>query len=348
MTRTRDVSPCEEYTARHHRCGPTDIFPAPRIPLRTTFKNFHRFATVVVGTGKSAQKYTLHTDLLTSCSPFFAAALNGSFAEATDQTVTLEEEKPETFEWFIQWLYTGTLTTAITPSCSSTSSPSISPPSRHSKSITPNPTTSPPILGAVSTHTDGDLRNSAGSPKYFLLLDLYALSDRLLTSDLSNTILDTIARLSEATNSVPTPSDTYILYDSIRATAPIRTLILDLFTYKKTDKLLETHNDEWHPRFMREGWVRSKRPGREALERHELREWRCVAYQLAVACRGCKEVVGPTSERAVKCEVCCWVYCASCVARGEGGSLVGGEVGPCKPWLRGACRRYHEHGPAGR
>ncbi|EME77910.1 uncharacterized protein MYCFIDRAFT_101810, partial [Pseudocercospora fijiensis CIRAD86] len=186
-------------------------------------------------------QYLVHKELLTSASPFFAAALNSTFAEGMEQVVRLPEEKPESFEWFLQWLYTGTLTTQ--PS-------SIDPMNRgvytrgHPHTFPAGSQISSPA-SHFESHLDGDLRNSAGSPKYFLLLDLYALSDRLLTTPLSNHILSTIARLSESTNSVPTPSDTWILYDTIRDTSPLRTLILDLFAYKKTDKLLETHKDDW-------------------------------------------------------------------------------------------------------
>ncbi|KAF2219923.1 hypothetical protein BDZ85DRAFT_204867, partial [Elsinoe ampelina] len=175
-------------------------------------------ATVIVGPAQV--KFLLHTELLVSVSPFFAAALQGHFAESASQTVTLPEEKPEMFEWFVQWLYTGSLSTA----------------------------------GAT---------NCAPPQEYFLLIDLYALSDRLLTTSMSNHIIDTVARLSETTNSVPTPSDTWLLYgdccsymslhhcacstrrNSVRPSSPLRDLILDLFTYKKTDRLLQTHKDDW-------------------------------------------------------------------------------------------------------
>ena len=45
--------------------------------------------------------------LLTHCSPFFAAALEGSFFEAESRTVSLPDDNPEVFETFVQWLYIG-------------------------------------------------------------------------------------------------------------------------------------------------------------------------------------------------------------------------------------------------
>ncbi|KAK5172962.1 uncharacterized protein LTR77_003084 [Saxophila tyrrhenica] len=247
-------------------------------------------ATVIVGDAtdktRPETRYTIHKDLLTSASPFFAAALNGKFTESLDQTVRLPEEKPEIFEWFLQWLYTGTLKTPA-PHCDALPPTLVHPSNMHHAggphALTSHAHHTHHHLAALTHHdirTDGDLRNTHGSPKYFLLFDLYALSDRLLTTPLSNHILTTIARLSESTNSVPTPSDTWILYapTTVSDSSPLRTLVLDLFAYKKTDKLLETHKDDWHPRFLRDLCVKLKRPGPEALSRHELvafrsRDW---------------------------------------------------------------------------
>lgn len=309
-----------------------------RLPLRTGFRNFSGVATILVGEPSSKvrpeTKYLIHKELLTSASPFFAAALNSTFAEGMDQTVRLPEEKPEIFEWFLQWLYTGTLKTPV-PRCNNISNGIPTGP------IAPS-MQSPSELTAYDIRSDGDLRNSQGSPKYFLLLDLYALSDRLLTTQLSNHILSTIARLSESTNSVPTPSDTWILYDTIRENSPIRTLILDLFAYKKTDRLLETHKDEWHPKFLRELCVKLKRPGPEAIERHSLVAWRPANWSSSKACELCKEVMQPGIS-GDKCCACEKVFCTACL-RNTGKVVMPNDTSGCKPWTgRGMCLRYHEH-----
>ncbi|KAI5272257.1 hypothetical protein E4T47_04382 [Aureobasidium subglaciale] len=327
------------------RYAPTPLHPTARGSIRTNFKSFHEVTTIVVGgqhvqdshsRGQGQTTYTIHKDLLTAESPFFSAALNGAFAEGLDQTVRLPEEKPEIFEWFLWWLYTGSLTTPAPTNCHTES--------RHQRmhGVLGLPGQGPPFQHHM-IHTDGDLRNTAGSPKYFLLLDLYALSDKLMTTTLCNHIVDTIARLSESTNSVPTPSDTWILYDTIRDNAPMRKLILDLFAYKKTDKLLESHKDEWHPRFLRELVVKLKRPGLESLDRHSLSPWRPVSWQTTKACESCRELLKPGIS-CEKCEVCERAFCCGCASAGKTSSL-GGDVGTCKPWLKGMCSRYHEHGP---
>lgn len=327
------------------RYAPTPLHPTGQINIRRNFKSFHEVATVVVGgehyspdsTSLRAQgqtTYKIHKDLLTAESPFFSAALNGAFAEGLDQTVQLPEEKPEIFEWFLWWLYTGSLTTPDSTSCEERPAQRVIAPAGQSMMWQ---------YSHPSTHTDGDLRNSAGSPKYFLLLDLYALSDKLMTTKLCNHIVDTVARLSENTNSVPTPSDTWILYDTIRDNAPMRRLALDLFAYKKTDKLLESHKDEWHPRFLRELVVKLKRPGFESLDRHTLTPWRPSSWQDTKACEICRNLLKPglSSER---CSVCDRAFCKGCASGGRMPNL-GGEIGACKPWLKGMCSRYHEHAP---
>ena len=62
---------------------------------------------------------------------------------------------------------------------------------------------------------------------------------------LKNKIVDTIAALADDTNSVPTPDDTRVLYEEIEETTPLRKLVVDLFAIKKTDRLVETHEDSW-------------------------------------------------------------------------------------------------------
>lgn len=318
------------------------------LALRAGFRSFSGVATVLVGEpnnkSRPETRYLVHKELLTSASLFFAAALNGTFAEGLDQEVRLPEEKPEIFEWFLQWLYTGTLKTPTQRMHYATNGIAQLFSMQHNNSHLVHE------LNEADVRSDGELRNAQGSPKYFLLLDLYALSDRLLTTQLSNYVLSTIARLSETTNSVPTPSDTWILYDTIRDGVPLRTLILDLFAYKKTDRLLETHRDEWHPRFLRELCVKLKRPGPESITRHEpnLHPWRPPNYANSKACEVCREILQPNVS-GERCGLCEKAFCANCMRGrecGEGArmAMYPTDTSGCKPWAgRNMCLRYHEH-----
>ena len=62
---------------------------------------------MIVGTAANTKTWHLPKDLLVNSSPFFAAALNGSFAEARSKVVNFPEDDIEAFALFIQWLYIG-------------------------------------------------------------------------------------------------------------------------------------------------------------------------------------------------------------------------------------------------
>ncbi len=60
-----------------------------------------------------------------------------------------------------------------------------------------------------------------------------------------NAIVDETVRLSEKYNSVPTPNDTQTLDQELREKCGLRDLVVDLFVWKKTDNLVQTHEDSW-------------------------------------------------------------------------------------------------------
>lgn len=60
-----------------------------------------------MGDAEHPKIWSLPKNLLVHISPFFAAALNGSFAEASSKTITLPEDDPAAFEMFVQWMYVG-------------------------------------------------------------------------------------------------------------------------------------------------------------------------------------------------------------------------------------------------
>jgi hypothetical protein len=182
-----------------------------------------------------------------------------------------------------------------------------------------------------------------GKPTYFALLDMYALADRLAIEGMRNALVDRMADLAERTNSVPTPSDTYILYETIRENAPVRRLALDLFAFKKTDNLVATHPDEWHPTFLRELVCKLKRPGPVSLLRHDIRPWRPSGWQLTKACEVCRLVLKPMIIGNM-CVICEKAFCVKCVTKPEGSGALDWSMAEreCKPWLRGMCD-YHEH-----
>ena len=62
-----------------------------------------------VGVGAHLKRLHLPKQLLMKSSTFFAAAVDGGFAEHYSKTVTLPEVATADFEVWIQWLYLGEL-----------------------------------------------------------------------------------------------------------------------------------------------------------------------------------------------------------------------------------------------
>ena len=181
------------------------------------FRTFSTNARILIGPTEAQR--LVPRELLTSISPFFNAALSGTYAEGLSQTVKLPEDRPDVWDYFQYWLYTRRL-----------------------------------------DHEAVDAIEPI-KPAYFWLLHLYCLVDKLGVIPCKNDIVDKLAMLAEQTNSVPTPTDTCIIFDSFgsREEDCMRRLVVDLFAWKRTDNLLDQHEDEWHPRFMRDLVVRMKR-----------------------------------------------------------------------------------------
>ena len=62
---------------------------------------------MVVGPTGNTKTWYLPKKLLVNASPFFAAALNGSFAEATSKVINLPEDNTDAFALFTRWLFVG-------------------------------------------------------------------------------------------------------------------------------------------------------------------------------------------------------------------------------------------------
>ncbi|KAF2100831.1 hypothetical protein NA57DRAFT_74430 [Rhizodiscina lignyota] len=62
---------------------------------------------VTIEVGPEKHPFIAHKDLLCYHSPYFRAAFEGSFMEAQQGKITLDEVLPETFGCFLDWLYMG-------------------------------------------------------------------------------------------------------------------------------------------------------------------------------------------------------------------------------------------------
>ena len=66
--------------------------------------------TVTVGPQDAATTWHLPKALLIHKSPFFAAALNGPFAEAKLNSVVMLDDDPNVFRLWVEWLFVGQIT----------------------------------------------------------------------------------------------------------------------------------------------------------------------------------------------------------------------------------------------
>ena len=64
---------------------------------------------VTINIGPKKQGFGVHKALLCNSSSYFKAALAGSFKEAKEGVISLEDEDPDVFGRFVMWLYSGYL-----------------------------------------------------------------------------------------------------------------------------------------------------------------------------------------------------------------------------------------------
>lgn len=211
--------------------------PSLTLPPPTDSTLFKTPITITVG--PQSRPFTLHRELLTHTSPYFAACLNPThaFLESTTNTIDLPTDRPDAFEYFVQWLYTRRL---------------------DHEAVDAAPLSSPPPTTTTTTTTTTNNNNNNPPPAFFPLLHLYALADKLCIEPLRNDVVDRIARIAVDRNTVPAPDDTRILYGEIRDGAPVGRLVLDLFVGLRTERVLGRHADSWDERFLRDLVVRLK------------------------------------------------------------------------------------------
>ncbi|MCJ1273229.1 hypothetical protein MMC21_001019 [Puttea exsequens] len=117
-------------------------------------------------------------------------------------------------------------------------------------------------------------------PAYFRLVRLWKVADALHVPALKNSIIDELSSRADATNSVPTPDDTRAIFgpDVGEHMTKLRDLVLDLFMWKKTDALIETHPDSWDEGFLRLLFGRLKRKDGEGEAPWREEGRRCERY----------------------------------------------------------------------
>ncbi|KAI4128991.1 MAG: hypothetical protein LQ338_002458 [Usnochroma carphineum] len=173
----------------------------------------HLFKTIITITvGPHRVPFPVHRERFCAASPFFAAALNPAYAFRESDAAGIH--LPAARPCDFEYLVQWIYTRAL----------------------------------------DHEELDDCGHPAYFRLIRLWMLADELqVVEGCKNAIVDAMARVADRTNSVPTPDDTRTVFGEggVREGEGLRRLVVDLFAWKKTDQLVEAHEDSWDEHFMR-------------------------------------------------------------------------------------------------
>lgn len=151
--------------------------------------------TIEVLVGKDETSYTVHEGIITHHSPFFRAALAHDFIEAHERKVHLPECSADTFEAYMEWIYTS--------------------------KVVIEPTKAAACKGHVGVFCHD-------------LMELYVFADSMQDLRLCNAIADecrecTSAFATRLSTSNPLPSTVDLLYSSLTERSPMRRLLLVSF-----------------------------------------------------------------------------------------------------------------------
>ncbi|KAL8982672.1 MAG: hypothetical protein Q9177_005201, partial [Variospora cf. flavescens] len=174
-----------------------------RNPKPPTRSLFKTPLTITVG--PASQAFHVHREALIAASPFFAACLNPAYA-FRESAANATVHLPAARAVDFEFLVQWIYTGAL----------------------------------------DHEELDAADHPAYFRLIRLWLLADALQVEGCKNGVVDAMARVADRSNSVPTPDDTRTVFgpeEGVREGAGLRALVVDLFAWKKTDQLVEGHED---------------------------------------------------------------------------------------------------------
>ncbi|MCJ1251441.1 hypothetical protein MMC30_008674 [Trapelia coarctata] len=291
-------------------------------PTRTLYTTT---TTVHVGPEDSPQTFHVHTPFLTSNSAYFAAALSktSGFVEASINSVTLIDADPRIFAFFVQWLYTKSLAheqidwekpVGSESGVSTDGEDSSRAPSSRGASPATGKNDIKPIgqaldLTSLSLTSTPDQKSKSKKekrqpPAFFYLIRLYKLADYLGCELLRNNIIDEVARVARARNTVPCPDDTWELMEEGMGGKSmggkingLRGLAIDLFVGKKTANLIRT-SEGWSDEFLKEVVLKQKEreenmvPGVPMVEPYKDKKMRCLSYHEHKDTKKCVKWIG--------------------------------------------------------
>ena len=160
---------------------------------------------MVVGPTGNTRTWHLPKKLLVNASPFFAAALNGSFAEATSKVINLPEDNTDAFALFIRWLFVGKISGNL---------------------FNPKDNlTGDEILGTYDAGTDGLLHTTA----ILVYLQACILGDKLRCLAFQN--LAMLELINNHRTGDVTPETIRVIYEQSGLGSKLRRFATDMFRY---------------------------------------------------------------------------------------------------------------------
>ena len=160
---------------------------------------------MVVGPTGNSQTWHLHKKLLVNASPFFAAALNGSFAEATSKVINLPEDNADAFALFIRWLFVGEISGELF---------------NYKHNVTGNE-----ILGTYDAGMDGALYTTI----ICVYLQAYILGDKLGCLEFQD--LAMLELIENHSNTMLVAETIRVIYEQSGLNSKLRRFAIDMFRY---------------------------------------------------------------------------------------------------------------------
>lgn len=183
------------------------------------------------------ETFYVHENAICDASPYFANAMKPEWSNLRPdpRTIILPDDDADAFELYLSFLYSRQLP-ILTPF-----------PPKDPSSTMPNPNAPGPALPSTSTATSSSSNWEPQSDGYHTLAYAYVLGDRLLDTAFKNAIVDAYVLYARGTQPAkryyPSNEEIRILYEGTREDAPIRKLLVDIWTARGKSEWLDADMD---------------------------------------------------------------------------------------------------------
>ncbi|PVH96596.1 hypothetical protein DM02DRAFT_484747, partial [Periconia macrospinosa] len=177
---------------------------------------------VVVGQEPEQQTFLVHEEILCNCSEFFRRAMNGDWAESSDRVVKLPEDEADTFELYLNLVYTGNI----------------------------------PIKKDTPTPRDNDASDDEdGFDPLHILVRIYILAEKLQDVLAKNQLVRSLLALLVETDRNGyyyrfVAYTIFIIYDETPKNSGLRRIAIHSYTDPMWEGFLEYHKNKWPREFL--------------------------------------------------------------------------------------------------